>query len=54
MPRVSASVGAGGAAQQIQAGAQTHPTVTFLVLLVIAEFAALVALRYCFRNVHGG
>lgn len=31
-----------------------HPTVSYLVLLVILEAAAFVALRYTFRKVHGG
>lgn len=31
-----------------------HPDVSYLVLLVLAEFVALLALRYAFRHVHGG
>ena len=54
MARVSAGIGAGGAAQQIQAGSETHPSTTFLLLLVVAEYAAYVGLRYFFRSVHGG
>ena len=30
------------------------PTVTYLLLLVIAEFAAYALLRYTFRQVHAG
>lgn len=31
-----------------------EPTVTYLLLLVILEFAAYAVLRYTFRSVHGG
>lgn len=31
-----------------------HPTVAFLMLLVVAEWATLVFLRYTFRHAHGG
>lgn len=54
MARVSAGIGAGGAANQINAGKETHPSVVFLMLLVVAEYGAYLALRYFFRNVHGG
>jgi hypothetical protein len=54
MSRVSAGIGAGGAAQQINAASTTHPTTTFLIVLVAAEYAAYLGLRYFFRNVHGG
>lgn len=32
----------------------THPSVTFLVLLVLVEYGSLILLRYVFRSVHGG
>lgn len=31
-----------------------EPTVVYLLVLVIIEFAAYCGLRYAFRNVHGG
>lgn len=31
-----------------------HPTVSYLILLVLAEYAVLLTLRYVFRNSHGG
>jgi hypothetical protein len=54
MARVSAGIGAGGAAQQINSAKDTHPSVTFLMLLVVAEYGAYLGLRYFFRSVHGG
>lgn len=35
-------------------GGTWHPTVTYLVVLVILEFLAFAAMRYTFRKVHGG
>jgi hypothetical protein len=54
MAKISAGIGAGGAANHVAMGQDLHPSVTFLFILVIAEYAAFVALRYFFRNVHGG
>jgi hypothetical protein len=54
MARVSASIGAGGAANQRVDIPETHPSVAYLMLLIILEYAALVAMRYFFRTVHGG
>lgn len=31
-----------------------EPTVTYLIVLILAEFAAYAALRYAFRSTHGG
>lgn len=31
-----------------------EPTLTYLLLLVVAEMIAFCALRYAFRSVHGG
>lgn len=31
-----------------------HPTVAYLMFLVVCEYAALVLLRYVFRHAHGG
>lgn len=31
-----------------------HPTVTMLLLLVLAEFAFVLLLRFAFRHTHGG
>jgi len=39
---------------QVDAAANTSPSVTFLMLLVVCEYAAVVALRYFFRSAHGG
>lgn len=36
------------------AGLVLDPTTTFLVLLVIAEYVTLVALRRTFKHAHGG
>lgn len=36
-----------------QQGAQ-HPTIPFLIVLVVAEWGLLAVLRYIFRHVHGG
>lgn len=32
----------------------SHPTVLFLVVLVVMEIGAYAALRWAFRSVHGG
>lgn len=53
-------VGAGGGAQGLNprvllsGNDAVHPSVAYLMLLVLIEYAALLALRYTFRNVHGG
>jgi len=39
---------------QVDAASNTSPTVVFLLLLVVCEYAAVVALRYYFRSAHGG
>lgn len=31
-----------------------HPTVAYLVALIVVELAAYAGLRYVFRNAHGG
>jgi hypothetical protein len=35
-------------------GGTWEPTITYLILLVIAEIFAFSALRYTFKGVHGG
>lgn len=44
----------GGTAGSTQNSGQWNPTVSYLVLLVIAEYATLCVLRYVFRSAHGG
>lgn len=44
----------GGTAARMGPEKVWHPTVAFLFFLVIAEYVALLAMRYFFRHVHGG
>lgn len=48
--------GAGGGAYSDSMPSVTtwHPTMSFLMLLVIVEYAAYIGLRYYFRSAHGG
>ena len=59
--RLSANVGVntgapGGSVGSLYEGAgrTSHPTVLFLMAMVIAEVFAFGGLRYLFRSVHGG
>jgi hypothetical protein len=36
------------------AAGEFHPTVVSLMVLVVAEYAAYLGLRYYFRHAHGG
>lgn len=46
---------AGSGAASAQPGREVwHPEVSYLVLLVIAEYVTLLVLRYVFRHSHGG
>lgn len=54
---LSGGVGAGGAANQMASsrrGSGNTPAVNYLILLIVGEYAAYLALRYVFRSVHGG
>lgn len=49
--------GAGGGAYAMPSKPSAnamHPTVAFLMLLVILEYGAYIGLRYYFRSAHGG
>lgn len=47
--------GAGGAANMPKrSGSAVGPAVSFLIVLIIAEYAVYLGLRYTFRSVHGG
>jgi hypothetical protein len=35
-------------------GADWHPTIVSLMVLIVVEMAAFAALRYAFRTAHGG
>jgi hypothetical protein len=56
-PRVG-GVGSGAGPSGIRASGQGspgwHPTVAYLMVLVVLEFAAAAGLRYAFRHAHGG
>ena len=54
---LSGGVGAGGAANQMASKRRSSgatPATNYLILLIIGEYAAYLALRYVFRSVHGG
>lgn len=50
--------GAGGSANNMAVKGQRfgtgHPAVTYLIILILLEYAAYLTLRYAFRSVHGG
>lgn len=56
---VGSAVGSMGNGYGVQASIVSnktnwHPTVVYLLLLVVGEVVAYGALRYTFRSVHGG
>lgn len=43
-----------GTRNPVRVGNAVHPSVAFLFILILLEYAALGGLRYLFRHAHGG
>ena len=53
-PRMPSVPNNAGTRNPVRIGNAVHPSVAFLVILILLEYAALGGLRYLFRHAHGG